>query len=325
MKPPDLSIVIVNWNTCELLRACLASLPAATGELDDEVFVVDNGSRDGSVAMVRERFPQVRLIAAGANLGFARANNLALERTTGRAVLLLNPDTVCPPGSLAQLLAAADAHPDHGGCGPLLVGADGEPTTSYGNFPALRFPWLRPIAGLPLGRRWRQWSCFTHVPRRGEPDRTVAYVVGACLLITRAALERVGSLDERFFLYFEETDWCLRARRAGLPVRLVTGVEVVHLEGRAAELASRFSLIQFHASHRQFMAKHRGLHAVLHLRLALLWAKGLQAVWHALHCWSPRRRRLARRYAFEAGLQLRADLQPEPPDWRPTGPGIVPG
>lgn len=313
MKSPDLSIIIVNWNTRDLLRACLASLPGATAPCDCEIFVVDNGSRDGSVAMVRDLFPQVILIEAGANLGFARANNLALARTSGRAVLLLNPDTVCPPGSLARLLAAADRHPDHGGFGPLLVGADGEPVTSYGNFPALRFHWLRPLAGLPFGRCWRRWSGFTHVPDREEPDRTVDYVVGACLLMTRTALEQVGCLDERFFLYFEETDWCLRARRAGLPVRLITAVEVVHLEGQAAELASRFSLLQFHDSHRRFMAKHRRRGTVPHLRLALFWAKGLQAAWHALHGCSPRRRRLARRYAFEAALQLRADLRPEPP------------
>ena len=313
MKAPDLSIIIVNWNTRDLLRGCLASLPAATTGLCYEVFVVDNGSSDESTTMVRHLFPDVTIIEAGGNLGFARANNLALARAQGRAVLLLNPDTVCPPHALARLLDAADRHPGHGGYGPLLIAEDEEPTTSYGNFPALRYHWLRPLACLPLGNRWRCWSRFTHVPRRGDPSRIVDYIMGACLLIPRAALQRVGFLDERFFLYFEETDWCLRAWREGLTARLCNDVEIVHLEGRATDLVSRFSLVQFQHSYRQFAAKHAGLRAVGQLRVALFWEKCLQAAWHALAFWSPRHRRLSSRYACEALLQLQSDLSQEPP------------
>ena len=314
MATPDLSLIIVNWNTRDLLRDCLASLPGAAAGLNLEVIVVDNASADGSPAMVRREFPGVTVIDAGANLGFARANNLALQQARGRAVLLLNPDTVCPPDSLTRLLRLAQQHPGHGGFGPLLTTRDGEPTISSGAFPALRFHWLRPLTGLPLGQRWRRWTRFTHVPRRGDPDRQVDYVAGACLLIPRPALEAVGLLDERFFLYFEETDWCLRAWRAGLPIRLCASVEVVHLEGRTAELVSRFSLAQFQCSYRQFMAKHAGSGAVLGLRLGQVWEKGLQAIWHALRPWSARRRRLASRYAYEVRLQWKPDLAPVPPD-----------
>ena len=313
MKQPDLSIIIVSWNTRDLLRGCLASLPAAAAGLPWEVLVVDNGSHDDSATMVRDSFPDATLIEAGANLGFARANNLALARARGRAVLLLNPDTICPPRSLTRLVAIADRHPGHGCYGPLLIDEDGEPATSFGHFPAMRYHWLRPLACLPLGRRWRLWSRFTHAARRGDPDRTVNYIVGACLMIPRASLQRVGLLDERFFLYFEETDWCLRAWREGLPARLCTAVEVVHLEGRSAEIVSDFSLAQFQHSYRLFTAKHAGRRAVCRLRLALFWEKGLQAVWHGLVFWSRRHRRLARRFAREAGLQLRSDLTQEPP------------
>lgn len=315
MNTPDLSIVIVNWNTCELLRDCLDSLPAASDGLSYEVFVVDNGSADDSAVMVGNLFPDVMLIEAGSNLGFARANNLALPRTRGRSVLLLNPDTICPPHALTRLVEAAERHPGHAGYGPILVAGDGEPTTSYGNFPSLRYHWLRPLACLPLGRRWHRWSRFTHIPERGDEDMTVNYIVGACLLIPRTALELVGTFDERYFLYFEETDWCLRAWREGLKARLCSDIEVVHLDGRAAELVSHFSLVQFHHSYRLFVAKHAGFEAVVRLRLALLWEKGLQAFWHALQFWSSRHRRLAGRYAREALLQCRSDLGPEPPSF----------
>ncbi|HOX25298.1 MAG TPA: glycosyltransferase family 2 protein [Candidatus Krumholzibacteria bacterium] len=313
MTFPDLSIVIVSWNTRDLLRDCLASLPAATAGLALEVIVVDNASGDGSAAMVRAEFPSVALIEAGGNLGFARANNLALPVTRGRAILLLNPDTVCPPGSLAALVAAADRRPGAAGFGPLLVDRDGDPTVSCGQFPSSRLHLLRPLAGLPLGRRWQRWLRFADTPRRGEPDREVDYVAGACLLIPRPALARVGPLDERFFLYFEETDWCFRAWRAGLPVVLCNGIEVIHLEGRAAELVSRFSSTQFQHSYRLFLAKHAGRRAIVAMRAAQFWEKSLQAGWHGLRCWSPRHRRLAARFAFEARLQLRARLAPVPP------------
>ena len=313
MVTPDLSIIIVNWNTRELLRGCLASLPAATGSLVSEIIVVDNGSSDGSSAMVRDAFPGVRLEEPGKNLGFARANNRAIELTTGRAVLLLNPDTVCPPDSLARLLAAADARPGCGGVGPLLIDTGGAPTITCGNFPSLRHHLARPLAQLPLGRRWERWVKFTHIPRRDEPDHPVDYVAGACLLIPRAALESVGLLDERFFLYFEETDWCRRAWQAGRPIILCNTVEVVHLEGKAAELVSHFSLQQFHHSYRHYLDKHTGPASVVALRAALIWEKSLQWLVHAVRPWSPRNRKLAARAAFELSLQFQKNIAPQPP------------
>ncbi len=313
MTRPELSIVIVNWNTRDLLRDCLRSLPAATGPRSCEVIVVDNASGDGSPEMVAAEFPAVTLLPAGGNLGFARANNLALPRARGAHLLLLNPDTVCPPGSVDRLLACAEAHPGHGGYGPLLTDADGRPTITCGNFPARRLHWLRPLATLPLGRRWRRWAQFTHVPSSDEPAQRVDYVAGACLLVPRAAYEAVGPLDDRFFLYFEETDWCLRAWRQDRPILLCPDAAVVHLEGRAAELVSRFSLQQFQASYRRFVAKHHGPAAVPGFRLAIAWEKSLLALRHALQPWSRRHRALARRYAFEARLQLQADITPTPP------------
>lgn len=310
----DLSIVIVNWNTGDLLRACLASLPAAVGDLRHEVVVVDNASTDGTPAMVRAEHPAVVLIDAGGNLGFARANNLAFPVTRGRYVLLLNPDTVCPAGSLSRLVSFADAHPGCGGVGPLLTDATGRPVISYGHFPAARYHWLWPLGLVSPGPRWSQAFQFVYVPRRQEPSRPVPYAAGACLLIPRTALERVGPMDDRFFLYFEETDWCRRAWSAGLPILLCMDSEVVHLEGKAAELVSQFSLLQFQHSYRLYVAKHRGQGTALVFRAALWWEYGAKAVLRALLPGNRRRNAaLARRYAFIASVQLRGRLDPTPP------------
>ncbi len=315
---PDLSVVVVNWNTAGLLQGCLASLPAACAGLACETLVVDNASRDGSAALVRERFPDAALIEAGANLGFAGGNNLALPRCRGAFVLLLNPDTVCPPGSLARLVAFARGRQELGAAGPLLTDADGRPTISWGFFPAARHHWLGCLdpARRLGGRFWGER--VVHVPARGEPSRKVDYVAGACLLMPREALARVGALDERFFLYFEETDWCRRAKDAGLAVWYCAEAEIVHLEGRAAAAVSDFSLRQFQHSYRLFLRKHHGRGRELEVRLAQACEYGLKALLRALAALrgGPDRqmnRALARQYGTRARLQFVGRLDPRPP------------
>ncbi len=315
---PDLSIVIVTWNTRELLRGCLRSLPAAVGDLGAEVIVVDNDSADGTAAMVREEFPGVRLVESGGNLGFARANDLALPLAAAPRLLLLNPDTVCPPGSLARLAACLDSAPRAAACGPALRDGRGRPTASFGDFPALRHH-LRGLidpAGRWLPRRWRD-AGLGRIPAPGAPPGPVDYLKGACLLLRREALAEVGPLDGRFFLYFEETDWCRRAAVAGWEIRLCPGCEVVHLEGGAAEQASRFSLAQFQRSYRLYLAKHRGRGWVPLFRAAQLLEYGLKGMLRLL---APgdraRQRALARRHLLVAGLQLKGRL-PAPPGWPP--------
>jgi len=310
----DLSIIIVNWNTGTLLRDCLGSLAAAIGDLSCEVLVVDNASSDGSAAMVRTEFPDYQLIEGGGNLGFSRGNNLALGRARGRTVLLLNPDTVCPPDSLRVLYRFMESKQNVGAVGPRLIDGEGRPTLTWGRFPRTRYHWLgcldprvRWLRG-PLARR------FTVVPDRRDPSAVVEYVTGACFLIPRPALERVGPLDERFFMYFEETDWCRRARALGLDVWYCAETEVVHLEGRAAETVSDFSLRQFQKSYRLFVAKHYGRRRVWQFRLAQYCEYGLKSLLRSL---APgdrtRNRALARTYAARAGLQLAGRIEVEPP------------
>ena len=313
----DLSIVIVSWNTRQLLADCLASLPAACLGLRHEVLVVDNDSHDGSDEMIEADFPDVRLLRAGGNLGFTRGNNLALPQTSGRWILLLNPDTVCPPGSLARLVEFASARECEapvGAVGPRLVDEAGRPAISCGWFPALRFHWLEfldPLRLLP-GSWFR--DRVVHRPGRHEASHPVEYVMGACLLMPRTAYEEVGALDEQFFMYFEETDWCLRAHRAGRTNWYCGEVEVAHLEGRASDQVSDFSLRQFQKSYRRFLAKHHGPGTVVAFRIAQAFEFGAKSLFRRL---APgdreRNRRLARSFGRRFVLQFASEIEVEPP------------
>lgn len=308
----DLSVIIVNWNTAHLLRNCLASLAPACGSLDYEVIVADNDSRDESVTMVRTEFPAVRLIALGSNLGFAAANNVALRMARGRFIVLLNPDTVCPPESLRRLLGFCAMRPDAAAAGPRLVSGDGAPTITWGRFPRPRFHLNEAFDPL----RWIPWMSerLVHVPTRGEPSRVVDYVAGACMLFPRTALDKVGLLDDSFFLYFEETDWCWRARAAGLAVWYCAEAEVVHLEGQSAELVSAFSRRQLQKSYRQFVAKNYGRNRIWQFRVAQFIEYAVKGTWRFL---APgdraRNRRLASVNWERAKLQLRRTIDVAPP------------
>jgi GT2 family glycosyltransferase len=308
----DLSIIIVNWNTRDLLKDCLASLPAATEGLATEILVVDNASSDGSAAMVTEEFPHVKLIASGGNLGFSRANNLALEQATGDGLLLLNPDTVCPAASLVRLFRFMNGKEKVGAVGPRLVDGNSRPTISGGCFPRTRYHWYGFLDPRRLWLRGYLSERIVFTPARNEPSRRVEYVMGACFLIPRSALEQVGNLDERFFMYFEETDWCWRAHQSGLDVWYCAETEITHLEGKAAARASRFSLEQFQKSYREFVAKHYGQKSVWGFRVAQFFEYGWKSILRRLAP-GDNNRALSENFALRAKLQLKNNLDPSPP------------
>lgn len=274
----DLSIVIVNWNTRELLRDCLTSLEMACSPLNFEVLVVDNGSADSSAEMVEEDFPSYKLIPAGGNLGFSKGNNLAFDQCGGDFVLLLNPDTFCPVGSLAKLVSWSRDKKNLGAASPMLTDAEGRPTITSGHFPHPRFHWLGfldPMRALPMSGMQKR---VVHIPQPGDPSAIVDYIAGACFLIPRQVLKLIGPLDERFFMYFEETDWCWRAKQAGLEIWYCCESEVVHLEGKAAEKASTFTTRQFQKSYRLFVEKNYGAGQVWQFRLAQFMEFGFKGV-----------------------------------------------
>lgn len=234
----DLSIVIVSWNTKQLLSDCLRTVYASlqeTPELKAEVFVADNASADGSPEMVEQDFPQTILIRTGANLGFAKANNLALKQSKGRYWLLLNSDTLVPTGSVfARLVAELDSEPKAAVAGPLLLNPDSSVQHNWARFPGLASELSgeldRSQAPYPLGD-------FEDPAKRNQLKPFVCdWVGGACFLVRAdVAHGPLFGLDEAIFMYAEETEWCLRLARAGWTTILVPSVTVTHLGGASSQ------------------------------------------------------------------------------------------
>jgi len=251
-----LSICIVNWNTREDLRRCLDSLAAGAGALEIEVFVVDNASDDGSPAMVERDFPQVRLLRNPSNTGFAHANNQAIRQCRGDYVLLLNSDTLVSPGTLAVLVVGMEAHPEAGIGGPKLLNGDGSLQYSCRRFPTF-------TAGIFRNSAFGQWFSRNKKVRdylMTDFDHAsiaeVDWVSGAALCIRRAALERIGLLDERYFMYCEDVDWCYTVGQAGWKVLYFPEAVITHIIGRSSDLVVEKMVRAHHRSMRLFYWKH---------------------------------------------------------------------
>jgi GT2 family glycosyltransferase len=251
---PRLSVVVVTYNSRADIDACLASLTQPPLSIAHEIAVVDNGSADGTAQHLRERWPAVRTIDAGGNVGFARANNIGIRATSGELVLLLNPDTVVPPRAIERLAAALDARPDAAVAGPRLIDRDGAAELSFGR---MITPWaeLRQKM-LVAGSERRLPIVHPMVQRMTRRSRSVDWVSGACLLIRRADLEAVGLMDERFFLYTEDVDLCASVRARGRDVVFVSNVEVLHLRGRSGAGAPRPTHDAYRRSQVAFYEKH---------------------------------------------------------------------
>ena len=260
MSSPRLLVLIVSWNTRDLLRDCLQSLqPGAHPDWD--VLVVDNASADDSVAMVRSTFPTVRLIENAVNVGYARANNQGLRTSTAPYALLLNSDTRATPEAIEELVAFLDAHPDAGAVSPRLLRADGTAQPfAFGGDPTLGYLLRRGARRLLSGRYLHDWAI--------AETRCVDWVSGACLLVRRTAIEQVGMLDENFFMYFEDNDWCLRLRRAGWKTYYHPAAAIVHLGGQSLARNPQ-AQSAYETSLRYFYRKHYGPLAGFALRLLL--------------------------------------------------------
>ncbi len=267
----DISIIVVNWNTRELLRRCLESIEETLQPLSHEVIVVDNASTDDSPAMVRERFPSVCLIENDENRGFGTANNQALRIMKGRYALLLNSDALLAGNAVSELFSYLEGHPDVAmACGQLL-NADGSRQNSIAAFPTL----LTLMTNTPL---------LEYLFPRRFPSKRYSYAapvevdsaVGACLLVRKSAIDAVGMFDERYFFFFEETDWTYRMRRAGWKIVHVPTALIYHLQGKSIgrNLPSR---IAFYRSRYQFFRKWKNrpyyiaVRTMIPLRLLLDW------------------------------------------------------
>lgn len=271
-----LNIIIVSWNVRELLRACLRSIQAHPCTVAKQrVIVVDNASADATAEMVRTDFPSVDLVANPTNRGFTGGNNdglrIALDRAAGDDdfVLLLNPDTEVAPGALDALVSHARAEATIGVVGPQLRYPDGSIQSSRRRFPALatavfESTWLQ--AAAPRGLL----DAYYVRDRRDDEACDVDWVVGAAMLVRASAAARVGGLDEGFFMYSEELDWCKRLREAGWRAVYLPAAVVVHHEGKSSEQVSGKRMLYFNASKVRYFAKHHGRPAAELLRLSLL-------------------------------------------------------
>jgi N-acetylglucosaminyl-diphospho-decaprenol L-rhamnosyltransferase len=272
---PDVSVVVVSFNTRDLLARCLETVREQAGP-SLEVVVVDNGSTDGSVRYVRERFPEVTVLPLGENRGFAAANNAAFARCRGEYVLLLNSDTFLHDGALAALVDAARRHPRAAAVGPRLLNGDGSLQRSAWPFPQARRLLLeavtlhRPLARLGLVEDLRLWA--------HDDERAVDFLIGACLLVRRHALDEVGGFDEGFWLYGEEADLCWRLSQRGWQVVLAPDAVATHVGG-ASSAASAPRLRHFYRGQKRFLLKHGPRGAWALARLALVLGSLLRGRW----------------------------------------------
>jgi N-acetylglucosaminyl-diphospho-decaprenol L-rhamnosyltransferase len=300
----SLAVVIVNYNTRDLLRDCLRSLAEGAPRSAATIWVVDNCSSDGSAAMLRAEFPHIRLIASAHNGGYAYANNLALRallenrgskiedresgdpssildlRSSPDYVLLLNPDTVVPPGALDALVDYLEAHPEAGACGPKLLLADGSLDLACRRaFPTPEVAFYR-MAGLsrlfPRSPRFGRYNMTFLDP---DVEAEVDALVGACMLVRGPVVREVGLLDETFFMYGEDLDWAYRIKQYGWKIMYVPGALVHHYKRAASRQRPFRSIRAFYDAMRVFHRKHYAATTPAALNLLIETGIALKEAW----------------------------------------------
>ena len=279
--PPEVSIVIVSYNTRNLLRECLETVRAETTAIHSEIIVVDNDSRDGSAEMVQVEFPGIRLIQSNTNLGFAAANNRAFEHATGRYVVLLNSDAFFTPGSLQCAIDHMNTNPQVGLGGGKLVGLDQQPQPSARAFPS---PLTEILNLTGLAARYPKSRLF------GRPDYTwqdlsksmpTDWLPGAFLIIRRDVLETVGYFDEDMYIYYEEVDLCRRVKKAGHQIWYWPDIVVIHIGGESSKTVKRLSMSSAGSQLTLWRMRSEFLYYRKHHGLLGAWmAKQIEKAWH---------------------------------------------
>ena len=250
----DVAFIIVTWNARDLLMDCLESLFSQVSLISYEVFVVDNGSHDGTVEAVKDRFPDAKLIANEDNLGFAAANNQGLKAMFARYAVLLNSDTIVSKGVFERLAGFMDENPDTAVTGPQLLNRDGSKQNCFHNYPSL----LSEIVGLGLLK-----SIFPekYPGKRKDYDSPleVEAILGACLMVRKTVVDRLGYMDDGYFFFLEETDWCYRMKKAGWKIYHIPDVKIVHLHGASTKKKVPVATwIEYYRSNYRFFRKNIG-------------------------------------------------------------------
>lgn len=294
----DLSIIIVSWNVCDLLAACLDSIIQTTWDrLELEIIVVDSASSDNTLPMLRRHFPQVKLLPQSENLGYTRCNNLGLKAASGRHLMLLNPDTKIIGDALVTMVNFMDANPQVGIVGPHTLNPDGSTQSTRRRFPTplilfFESTWLQPYAPKSL--------LDSYYIANGANDGDIIeidWTQGSALMARRAVYEQIGGLDEGYIMYSEEVDWCKRAKNAGWHVIYLGTAQIVHYGGKSSEQVVARSHIYFQKSKLRYTRKYYGWLMSELLRDFLLlnytWQLGLEsAKWLVGHKRDLRRERI---------------------------------
>jgi len=258
----DISFIIVNWNTRDILINCLNSIYKTAGDIDYEICVVDNNSTDGSQEAIRKHFPEVNLIENNTNTGFAHANNQAIKIMQGRFALLLNSDAILQEGAVRNLLSFMDDFPGAGIAGAQLLNDDGSKQNSIDNFPSLETEvFNKSILRFFFPNKYPGKS------RSYQSPIEVDSVIGACMMVREEAMGEVGIFDEDYFIFLEETDWCFRMHKNGWKVYHVPDARVIHLSGHSKKKSPWESQIEYYKSLYMFFRKNRGAVSYIILRI----------------------------------------------------------
>ncbi|MCB9802618.1 glycosyltransferase family 2 protein [Candidatus Nomurabacteria bacterium] len=260
MKEADISIVIVNWKVRALVEKCLKSVLADTKDFSTEIFLVDNDSRDGTPEMIMAEYPEVTMIALPYNRGFASANNLALKQSSGKYLFLLNPDTEVQPGFFKTIINYLETHPEVGILGPRILNSDFSLQESIRRFPSLlsQLIILLKLRHTFLGQHLLKKYLAKDFDYNREED--VEQIMGAAMVIRREAFEKIGYLDEKFFVWFEEVDYCQRAIDQKIVIRYLPTCAILHHNGASfkkqrilrKQLIFNKSLIHYFYKHKPF-------------------------------------------------------------------------
>ncbi len=278
----EVSIVIVNWNTRDLLRDCLASIIRETRQISYEIIVVDNASGDGSASMCRQEFPHVILVESDTNRGFAGANNMGMRVASGRYVLLLNPDTIILDDAIGRCIAYAHQHTDIGVLGCKVLEKDGQLQRTGFAFPSA---WTLFLSLSGLSRLFPRSPVFSK-PQLGWWDRDsiedLDVVSGMFMLVRRDAIEQVGMMDESYFVYAEEADWCFRFAKAGWRRVFYPDAEIIHVDGggKSTSQVNVRMLVQLQKSMMIYFRKNLGIGAWMIAKLLFLISNSIRyLVW----------------------------------------------
>ncbi len=265
-----LSIVILCWNNRKVIANCLQSIYSGTCSVGFEVIVSDNGSTDGSIELIREKYPDVILIENGRNLGFGKGNNVAIERCGGDLIVLLNQDTIVHDGALDEWLSFADRHPEAGAFGCMVLNPDGSNQGCARPFPTLRGEWIGALYLRPLGYLSAGLTAGTYASWKGDTERAVDTQAGCALMVRADLLKRLGGFDERFYFYWEDVDLCHRIWDSGYPILYTPKVRITHLGGQSTKSAPEVYAIERFRNRYRYFHKYFGRKGAQQCRHILL-------------------------------------------------------